>query len=62
MIQESPENREPDYEKAEMDLLRAALNKTHEERFRTLMTLMKISNTLKKAIITHKPLSITENR
>lgn len=48
---------QPDYEKAEMDLLRAGLRRTHEERFLFLMQLIKIQNTLQKAKITHKPSS-----
>jgi hypothetical protein len=47
---------QPDYEKAEMDLLREGLKRTHKERFLFLMTLIKVQNTLKKAKITHKTL------
>lgn len=43
------------YEKAEMDLLREALNKSHEERFFIMTKLMKIGKMLKQAEITHKP-------
>jgi hypothetical protein len=46
---------QPDYKKAELDLLRDALKRTHKERFLFLMQLIKIHNTLKKAKITHKP-------
>jgi hypothetical protein len=46
---------QPDYEKAELDLLRDGLKRTHKERFLFLMQLIKIQNTLKKAKITHKP-------
>ena len=55
---EFPEHKEPDYEKAELDLLRAALQKTHEERFTTMTKLMKLSILLRKAKIVHQPLSI----
>lgn len=46
---------QPDYEKAEMDLLREGLKRTHQERFLFLMKLIKVQNTLNKATITHKP-------
>lgn len=46
---------QPDYEKAEMDLLRDGLKRTHQERFEMLMTLIKINLTLRRAKITHKP-------
>jgi len=46
---------QPDYEKAETDLLRDALKRTHTERFLFLSTLIKIQATLQKAKITHKP-------
>ena len=39
-MDEVQQHKEPDYEKAELDLLREALQKTHEERFKKLMTLM----------------------
>jgi len=47
---------EPDiaYEKAEMDLLREALKRTHKERFLMLTQLYKTQQTLKKAKITHQ--------
>ena len=47
---------EPDinYEKAETDLLRKALNRTHKERFLMLTQLYKIQQTLKKAKITYR--------
>ena len=50
----------PDYEKAEMDLLRAALNRSYEERFHMMTTLMKRSLMFRKATITHKPLPPSE--
>ncbi len=48
---------EPDsfYEKAEMDQLKEALRRTHEERFLIMTRLMKMNLLLKKAKITHKP-------
>lgn len=45
---------EPDYEKAEMDLLRDALKRTHTERFLVMTTLMKRGRMLKNAKITQK--------
>ncbi len=59
---ELPEHKEPDYEKAELDLLRDALLKTHEERFKTMVKLMKRSVMLKNAKIVHKPLSATNKK
>jgi hypothetical protein len=46
---------QPDYEKAEMDLLRDALKRTHEERFFVMTKLMRMSIMLKNAKVTHKP-------
>jgi hypothetical protein len=45
---------DPDYEKAETDLLRAAIKRTDIERFQIMTTLMKMSLLFKKAKITHK--------
>lgn len=45
----------PDFEKAEMDLLREALRRSYKERFLMTTRLYKIEQTLKKAVITHKP-------
>lgn len=42
------------YEKAETDLLREALNRTHKERFLMLTQLYKIQQTLNKAKITYR--------
>jgi len=50
----SPEP-QADYEKAEMDLLRDALTRTHKERFLMATTLYKVQQTMKKAKITHVP-------
>jgi hypothetical protein len=44
----------PDFEKAEMDLLRASLKRTYEERFKMMTALMKMGMMLKKAKIKHK--------
>jgi hypothetical protein len=49
---------QPDYEKAELDLLRAALKRTHAQRFEMLTRLMKIQFTLNKAKIIHKPYTL----
>jgi hypothetical protein len=46
---------QPDYEKAEMDLLREALKKDHTGRFDMMTTLMKINLMLRNAKISHKP-------
>ncbi len=45
----------PDYEKAEMDLLREALKRSYKERFLITTRLYKIQQTMKKAKITYKP-------
>ena len=47
---------QPDYEKAEMDLLRAALNRSYTERFKMMATLMKIGFMMNRAKIIHKDL------
>lgn len=53
---------EPDagYEKAEMDLLRDALNRSYTERFLMATTLYKVQLTMKKAKITHKPYNLNK--
>jgi hypothetical protein len=48
----------PDYEKAELDLLRDALKRTHKERFLMATRLYKVQMTLNKAKITHKPYTL----
>jgi len=45
----------PDFDKAEMDLLRESLRPSYKERFLKATRLYKIRQTLKKAVITHKP-------
>lgn len=45
----------PAFEKAEMDLLRESLRRSYKERFLMATRLYKIQQTLKKAVITHKP-------
>lgn len=45
-----------DYEKAELDLLRTALNRTYEERFHMMANLMKMSLMFRKAQVKHKML------
>ena len=45
----------PDFEKAELDLLRESLRKSYKERFLMATRLYKIQQTMQKAIITHKP-------
>ena len=49
------EEPQPDYEKAEMDLLGDALKRFYTERFQMMTLLMKRSIMFKKAKITHKP-------
>lgn len=49
------EERLPDYEKAEMDLLREALKRSYKERFLVATRLYKIQKTMQKAVIKHKP-------
>jgi len=44
-----------DFEKAELDLLRENLRRSYKERFLMATRLYKIQQTMKKAIITHKP-------
>jgi len=45
----------PDFEKAEMDLLREGLQRSYKERFLMATRLYKIQQTMNKAVITHKP-------
>jgi hypothetical protein len=45
----------PDFEKAEADLLKASLSRSYKERFLMATRLYKIQQTMKKAVITHKP-------
>ncbi|WP_431216385.1 hypothetical protein ACQ86N_18235 [Puia sp. P3] len=45
----------PEFEKAEMDLLREGLRRSYKERFLMATRLYKIQQTMKKAVITHKP-------
>jgi len=45
----------PDFEKAELDLLRASLRRSYKERFLMATRLYKIQQTMQKAVITHKP-------
>ena len=46
---------QPDYEKAELDLLREALKRTDLERFLFTTRLYKIQQTMQNAVITFKP-------
>lgn len=48
------------YEKAEMDLLRDALKRTHKERFLMMTRLMKLNIMLKNAKITHKSYTLSK--
>lgn len=49
------DQRNGDFEKAEMDLLREALKRSYKERFLMATRLYKIQQTTQKAVITHKP-------
>jgi len=51
--QHSPEQT-PDFEKAELDLLRKSLRRSYKERFLMATRLYKIQQTMKGAVITHK--------
>jgi len=52
------ENTDALYEKAETDLLRAALKRSYKERFLMMTTLMKMNNTIKRAKITFTPYTL----
>jgi len=45
----------PDFEKAEEDLLREWLRRSYKERFLMATKLYKIQQTMKRAVITHRP-------
>lgn len=45
---------EADYEKAELDLLKEGMKRTHTERFQMMMKLIKVGRMLKNAKITHQ--------
>ncbi len=47
-----------DYEKAEIDLLRDALKRSHEERFLMMTRLMKMNIMFKKAKIIRTPYTL----
>jgi hypothetical protein len=49
---------QPDYEIAELDLLRDALRRSHKERFLMTTRLYKVQQTLKRAKITHQPYTL----
>ncbi len=50
------------YEKAELDLLRDGIRRTHEERFLFTTMLYKVQQTMKRAIIMHKPDHLTKSK
>jgi hypothetical protein len=52
---QSAPHQTPDFEKAEMELLRKGLRRSYKERFLMATRLYKIQQTMKKAVITHKP-------
>jgi hypothetical protein len=45
---------EADFEKAEMDLLKASLKRSHTERIQMMAALMEMTRMLRQAKITHK--------
>lgn len=49
---------QPDYDKAEIDLLRDALKRSFKERFLMTTRLYKIQQTLNKATIIHRPYTL----
>ena len=51
----------PDFEKAEMDLLRNAQKHTYTERFLIMTSLMKMDMMFRKAKITYKPFILPKN-
>ena len=56
MSQKEKKVEEPsDYEKAEIDQLREALKRSHEEKFLIDTRLYKIQKMMQKAVIPHKP-------
>lgn len=50
------------YEKAEMDLLRDGLRRTHTQRYDMLVQLIKVGVMLKNAKITHQPYNLSERK
>lgn len=44
-----------DFEKRDLDRLKIALRKSYKERFLMATRLYKVQQTMKKAVITHKP-------
>ena len=54
------ERLEPDYEKAELDQLKEALNRSYKERFLMATTLYKVQQTLKRAKITYTPYTLNK--
>lgn len=55
IINKKVEDPQPDFEKAETDLLRDAIKRTDTERFQMMTNLMKMNLLFKKAKIVHKP-------
>jgi hypothetical protein len=50
-----PPEQAADFQKAEGELLRENLRRSYKERFLMATTLYKIQQTMKRAVITHKP-------
>ena len=53
--EQSSQQQQTDHEKAETDLLGKSLSRSYKERFLMATRLYKIQQTMKKAVITHKP-------
>lgn len=51
---------QPDYEKAELDLLRDALKRSYTERFLMATTLYKVQLTLNRAQISRTPYTLSK--
>jgi hypothetical protein len=49
------ENTKHTFDQAELELLKEGLKRTYKERFEMATRLYKVHQTIKKAIITHKP-------
>ncbi|MFD1629264.1 hypothetical protein [Pseudopedobacter beijingensis] len=49
-----------DYEKAELDLLRKALKRSYTERFLIMTRLMRMDMMFRKAKVTHKTISYSD--
>ena len=53
--QQIPASQAAAFEKAELDLLQEGLRRSYKERFLMTTLLYKMQQTMKKAVVTHKP-------